>query len=161
MTLRESPVATAGMLIRRPAMEVYEAFIDPAVTAQFWFSKASDRLDAGRPVTWTWEMYGFSTNVDVKKVIPGKKILVDWDAGTETVNTIEWTFSEHSQGRTFVEVRNFDFKGDGDAKVTRAVDSAEGFALVLAGAKAWLEHGIELNAVRDRHPDMLVAGWKD
>ncbi len=58
-------------------------------------------------------------------------------------------------------MRNFDLKGDTDAQVGRAIDSAGGFALVLADAKAWLEHGIELNIVRDAHPDMLVEGWKD
>ena len=31
----------------------------------------------------------------------------------------------------------------------------EGFALVLAGLKALLEHNIRLNLVRDRHPDGL------
>jgi hypothetical protein len=39
--------------------------------------------------------------------------------------------------------------------VAPALDSAGGFALVLAGAKVWREHGIELNLVRDRHPDGL------
>jgi hypothetical protein len=32
-----------------------------------------------------------------------------------------------------------------------AIDATDGFAYVLAGMKAWLEHGIELNLVRDRH----------
>ena len=36
----------------------------------------------------------------------------------------------------------------------KALDSTEGFSLVLAGLKALLEHGVELNLVRDRHPAM-------
>ena len=159
MELHKAPIATAGMLIRKPAGEVYEAFVDPAITTKFWFSKGSDRLDAGRSVTWSWEMYGFSTLVEVKELVPGRKILIEWDAGTDQATTVEWLFSDRA-GNTFVEVRNFDLRGDADAQVGRAIDSADGFALVLAGAKAWLEHGIELNAVRDRHPDMLVEGWK-
>jgi hypothetical protein len=31
----------------------------------------------------------------------------------------------------------------------------QGFTFVLAGLKAWLEHGVELQLVRDRHPDGL------
>lgn len=161
MEFSEKPVATAGMLIRRPATEVYEAFVDPAVTTRFWFARGSDRLDASKSVTWNWKMYGFSTKVEVKELVSGRKILIEWNVGTETVSTVEWTSTERAPGKTFVEVRNFDFKGDRDAKVSGAIDSAEGFALVLAGAKAWLEHGVEFNLVRDRHPDMLVDGWKD
>ena len=36
-----APVASAGMLIRRPTAEVFEAFVDPAITARFWFSAAA------------------------------------------------------------------------------------------------------------------------
>jgi len=36
--------------------------------------------------------------------------------------------------------------------VEQALDSVGGFNLVLAGLKAFLEHGIELNLVRDRFP---------
>ena len=34
-----------------------------------------------------------------------------------------------------------------------------GFALVLAGAKIWLEHGLDPRFVEDRHPDHHVEGW--
>jgi len=60
------PIAKAEMLIRRPVTEVFEAFVNPAITSKFWFSKGSDRLEAGRQVTWDWEMYKFSVPVDVK-----------------------------------------------------------------------------------------------
>jgi len=36
--------------------------------------------------------------------------------------------------------------------VKQAIDSSQGFALVLAGLKALLEHGIRLNLVSDRFP---------
>jgi hypothetical protein len=43
----------------------------------------------------------------------------------------------------------------GFSDAQQALDSTEGFAFVLAGAKAFLEHGIMLNLVRDRFPDGL------
>ena len=43
-------------------------------------------------------------------------------------------------------------KGDTEKLIAQVRDSTEGFALVLAGAKAWLEHGIQLNLVGDRFP---------
>ena len=50
--MRTDPVVTAAMLIRRPASEVFEAFVDPDITTKFWFTKSSGRLVArcGRPM---------------------------------------------------------------------------------------------------------------
>jgi uncharacterized protein YndB with AHSA1/START domain len=35
MALKNKPTAKAQMLIRRPAAEVFEAFVDPAITTKF------------------------------------------------------------------------------------------------------------------------------
>ena len=51
------PVAETKMLVRRPVAEVFEAFLDPAITSRFWFSHASARLQAGRQVRWDWPLY--------------------------------------------------------------------------------------------------------
>ena len=40
------PVAKAEMLIRKPVVEVFEAFVNPAVTTRFWFTKSSGRVEA-------------------------------------------------------------------------------------------------------------------
>jgi hypothetical protein len=37
--------------------------------------------------------------------------------------------------------------------VSQVVDATGGFSLVLAGAKAFLEHAIQLNLIADRFPD--------
>jgi len=52
-----------------------------------------------------------------------------------------------------VSVTNSGFGGNGDKVVKQALDSTGGFALVLAGAKAFLEHNISLNLIADRFPD--------
>ncbi len=44
------------------------------------------------------------------------------------------------------------YGGSDDDVITRALDSTGGFHLVLAAAKAWLEHGVPLNIVRDHAP---------
>lgn len=46
-----SLIAKAEMLIRGPVAEVFEAFVNPAITSQFWFSKGSGRLVVGQQVT--------------------------------------------------------------------------------------------------------------
>ncbi|MER9415252.1 SRPBCC family protein [Mesorhizobium sp. M0306] len=149
MEIRETPTAEAGMLIRRPVADVFEAFVDPAITTKFWFTHGSDRLDSGREISWEWRMYGVSTTVNVSEIVENKKIVMQW---TDPPTTVVWTFAEMPGATTFVEVRNFGFAGSPDEQVKQAIGSTGGFALVLAGAKAWLEQGLTLGLIGDRHP---------
>ena len=155
--VNEGPVAKAEMLIRRPVAEVFEAFANPEITSKFWFSKGSGRLEAGKKVTWHWEMYNFSVPVKVKVLEPNSRIVVEWSAyGAPT--PIEWVFKERPDGTTFVSVTNRGFPGNANEATELALDATEGFAFVLAGAKAFLEHSIRLNLVRDGFPDGLPGG---
>jgi uncharacterized protein YndB with AHSA1/START domain len=154
LQLGEPPVARAAMLIRRPVAEVFQAFVDPAVTAKFWFSRGSGRLEPGAEVAWHWDMYGLSVPVRVKAVEPNARILVEWPGDGGHVE-IEWTFAARPDGTTFVSIANSGFCGEADAVVAQAIGATEGFALVLAGLKALLEHDVSLSLVRDRHPDGL------
>ena len=151
-----APEARAGMLIRRPVAEVFEAFVDPAVTRRFWFSRGSGRLEPGARVHWDWEMYGVGSDVRVKAIEPNRRILIDWDLDAPT--EVEWTFEARGD-HTWVTVTNRGFHGPDP--VAEALDSTGGFALVLAGAKIWLEHGLEPRFVLDRHPDARAEGWAD
>jgi len=146
--------ARAEMLIRRPVAQVFQAFVDPAVTSKFWFTGGSDKLEAGKTVKWDWEMYGFSTTATITAVEPDRRILVEWTAGT-VATTIEWRFHARPDGTTYVAIENYGFQGDLEQVAKQAIGSTEGFAFVLAAAKAWLEHGIQLNLVRDKFPDGL------
>ena len=154
------PVARAELLIRRPVAKVFEAFVDPVVTARFWFSRGTAPLVEGTELEWLWEMYGASTRVRVLDVEPNRLISVDWDIN-KAPTRVEWRFSAFKRGQTWVEIENSGFAGDAEAKLAAALDSTGGFALVLAGAKIWLEHGIEPNFVLDRHPSARVDRWKD
>ena len=151
----QAPVAKAQMLIRRPAPEVFEAFVDPAITSRFWFSKSSGRLAAGQKVRWDWEMYGASTTVDVRAIEPNRRILIEWN-GPDNPSSVEWTFEPTSDSSTFVSVKNWGFRGDAEKIVAQAIDSTSGFSFLLAAAKAYLEHGIDLHLVGDHNPSALV-----
>ena len=52
MTPERGPLAKAEMLIRKPVGQVFEAFVDPAITSLFWFTRGSGRLEPGRQVRW-------------------------------------------------------------------------------------------------------------
>jgi uncharacterized protein YndB with AHSA1/START domain len=150
-----APIVKAGMLIRKPPTEVFQAFVDPAVTSKFWFSKASGKLEAGQRVRWDWEMYGVHDEIAVKAVEPPTRVVFDWSFPNS--NTVEYVFTPHQHG-TMVEITNSGFQGED--VIAQALDSAQGFNIVLCAAKAWLEHGIALNAIADKAPDHNVAGWE-
>ncbi len=152
MEITQTPVAKAEMLIRKPVAEVFEAFVDPCVTTKFWFTKSTGRLEPGKQVKWNWEMFNVSAQVHVKAVEQNKHILVEWsNQGAPT--TVEWFFTPRADETTFVSITNSGFSGTGDERVKQAIDSTEGFTLLLCGAKAFLEHGVLLNLVADRFPD--------
>jgi uncharacterized protein YndB with AHSA1/START domain len=138
MTSMQPPVVKAQMLIRTPAADVFEAFVDPDVTTRFWFTHSSGRLEHGRTLTWTWAMYGVSTQVTVKAVEATRRILIAWD---DPSTDVEWLFEARSDTQI----------------VAQAIDSMGGFSLVLAGLKALMEHGVELKLVGDHAPDAIVA----
>jgi uncharacterized protein YndB with AHSA1/START domain len=148
--------AKAAMLIRKPIHEVFEAFVDPAITTKFWFTKSSGRLAPGAQARWEWEMYGASTEVTVQAFEQDKRLLIEW-SGYEAPNTVEWLFTPLTADTTFVSITNAGFSGDAEAVAAQAVDSTGGFTMVLAGLKALLEHGIQLNLVADRFPPGLEA----
>lgn len=155
LRLTQAPIAKAEMLIRKPAAEVFEAFVDPAITTKFWFTKGSGRLEPGRQIRWDWEMHGVSATVDVLAVEPPARIRIAFPAGEPT--TVEWRFTPLGDDATFVSITNAGFAGDGDEAVKQAIDATEGFTLALAGLKAWLEHGIALDLVADRFPAGLAG----
>ncbi len=151
LPLKQVPIARTGMLIRKPVADVFEAIITPDITTRFWFTRSSGRLEAGKQVQWDWEMYGISIPVTVKAIEPYKRILIEWPSqGGPT--TVEWIFRSMEDCSTFVSITNAGFTGDGDEVVRQAMDSTQGFSLVLAGLKALLEHNVELNLVADRFP---------
>jgi uncharacterized protein YndB with AHSA1/START domain len=156
-TVENGPIAKAEMMIRKPIDEVFNALIDPAVTTQFWFTKSTGKLEAGKRVRWEWEMYGAGTDVDVKEIERNKRILIEWDSYVGRT-PVEWQFAARPDNTTMVKVTNYGFQGED--VVHQAIDSTQGFTFMLAGLKALLEHGIRLDLVADKSPDAHAKGWR-
>lgn len=157
--MSKDPAAKAETMIRAPVAKVFEAFVDPAVTTKFWFSKASGPLKAGETVQWNWEMYGHADDVHVRAIEADRSIIYDW-GGQGNLSRVEMTFTALEDGQTFVQVSNSGFHGDADSVVAQALDSNGGFTTVLCAAKVWLEHGINARLIEDKFPQALAGGWK-
>jgi uncharacterized protein YndB with AHSA1/START domain len=158
MTIKPNPVVTTQMLIRRPAAEVFEAFVDPAITTKFWFTKSTGRLEEDATVRWQWEMYGAAANVLVRELEPPKRILIEWG---EPPSSVEWVFEPYDDEGTIVRISTWDFVGTPDEVLAKAVDAMGGFTSVLASLKALLEHNVRLNLVADHYPANHVPTWHD
>jgi uncharacterized protein YndB with AHSA1/START domain len=151
MTLTRVPVARTGMLIRKPVQQVFQAIVNPEITSNFWFSKGSGRLEAGKRVRWGWESHDVSIEVTAKAVELNSRVLIEWP-GYSGPTQVEWTFQAIPDGTTFVRVSESGWIGDADKLVRYVADSTQGFTLMLAGMKALLEHDIRLNLTLDRYP---------
>lgn len=84
------------------------------------------------------------------EIVPHQKIKINW-GNYETPSVVEWTFKEMKNG-TFVSITNEIATSDAEKLIADLRDSTEGFSLVLANLKAYLEHGIQLNLVTDHFP---------
>lgn len=139
------------MLIKRPVSEVFDAFIDPVITTKVWFTKSSGKLQMGETISWTWEMFDHTVEILVKSIVPNERIQIQWGENKNAL--VSWDFKEIDENRTFVTITNIGFIGISEEVIVQIRDATEGFALVLANLKAYLEHNIELNLISDRYPN--------
>jgi uncharacterized protein YndB with AHSA1/START domain len=149
MTETKIPTVETQMLIRKPAAAVFQAFLDPTITTNFWFTQSSGPLEIGKTITWEWEMYGVSTKVLVKDIIPNKKISIEWG---EPATNVDFEFTALTKETTYVVIKNYGFRETGDELISVIKDSTGGFTTVLDGLKAYLEHNIQLNLIGDKYP---------
>lgn len=149
MQQNNSPVVETQMLIRKSVAIVFEAFIDPSITTQFWFTKSSGRLVTGTELLWEWEMYNASAKVFVKEIEQNKKISIEWGV---PATTVDFHFNALSDDTTYVIIKNYGFDLQNEELIKSLIDSTAGFTTVLDGLKAYLEHGINLNLIADKFP---------
>lgn len=154
MSTPELPFIETQMKIRKPVSEVFNAFIDPAITTHFWFTKSSGKLEQGKKITWEWEMYNVSTTVLVKDIVPNERIVFEW--GEPDTRQVEFSFKTLLDTSTYVTVRETGYKQTGEELIAALKDSTGGFTTVLDGLKAFLEHGIDLNLILDKFPKEVI-----
>lgn len=151
MAEAQNPMVECQMMIRKPIAQVFDAFVDPALTTRFWFTKSSGRLEKGKTVTWEWEMYGAAAEVKVLDVVSNERISIEWD---DPATTVDFEFSELSGETTYVTIKHYGFRQTGNDLIEVIKNNTGGFTTVLDGLKAYLEFGIELNLVRDKFPQI-------
>jgi len=138
----------AQMLIRKPIQEVFEAFINPEITTNFWFTKSTGKLEEGKTIIWEWDMYDAKSEVKVLQIIPNQLIKTEWGLFS---NNVDYEFKEMEKG-TLVIIKSYGYSEKGDELLLVINDNTGGFTTVLDGCKAYLEHGINLKLIEDKFP---------
>jgi len=149
MTNNYIPMVECQMMIRKPVATVFQAFIDPTITTKFWFTHSSGLLEAGKTITWRWEMYNVSDQIKVKEIISNQKITIEWD---NPATIVDFEFTALTEDTTYVVIKNYGFGQTGSELIEIIKNNTGGFTTVLDGLKAYLEFGVELNLVRDKFP---------
>lgn len=137
----QAPAGRACLLIHRPAAEVFEALVNPAITTKFWFREGSGRLEPGKQVQWIFPG-NVSANVAVRAFENDRRVLLDWWTGKERPTTLEWVLTPKGEGATLLSVTHSGFAGDFASVADQANYSTGGFTFVLSWFKAYLEHDL-------------------
>lgn len=136
------------MKIRRPEMDVFQAFTDPDIANKFWFSRSSGKLENAARLTWYWDAAGISREITVEELIPYQHIALSF---TEPAHQLDIYFLDLEQGCTQVRLKNYGFCELGDALHDTIIERSSLLTSVLAGLKSYLEHGIVLGLMEDRN----------
>ena len=152
-------VAGAEMLIRRPVEEVLRPLS----------IRRSPRISGFRAGAGGSNPAGASNGRGSGTISRSTPTLKPWNRTSASSSSGRATaIRRRSNGRSprgrttrSVKVTNEGFRGTIQEAAQMATDATEGFSFVLAGAKAWLEHGIELNLVPHRFPDGLPREGDD
>ena len=138
-------VARAEMLIRRPATEAFDAFVQPELVTRFWLKSTTGPLAQGAQVDWQFMVPGATERVDVTAFDRPNHIAFAWSGSGLDV---DMSFREKPRNTTVVRVEVRGFAGE-DA-TSQAVNATEGFSIVLCDLKVLLESGHSANLVKDK-----------
>lgn len=142
--------AKATIRIRRSPAEVFSAFADAGAMSKFWFTRRDHGLELGESVTWFigGGEDAISFDIRVKELNRPNRIVIEWD-NRGTFTQVAWSIEGTDNGETILTIEESGFTGSKETIVERVLDSTGGFNQVIVAAKAFIEHGIELNVVTD------------
>lgn len=145
--------------INKPRSEVFDAVYDPKkLSGYFTTGGASGPLAEGTTVYWSFAEVPGQYPVIVKKVVPGERIIFEWEAseydefdhsnpppsaGYNT--TVEMVFESVTQESTLVKISEWGWR-ETPQGLTSSYGNCHGWTHMGMCLKAWLEYGINLRA---------------
>lgn len=131
--------------IGKPVGEVFDAVYNPdKLRGYFTTAGASGPLDEGKTVSWEFADHPGAFDVQVKKVVPGKLIILEWPSDEGGYNTrVEMTFEAVDANTTLVSITESGWK-DTPKGLESSYGNCQGWTQMLCCLKAWVEHRINL-----------------
>ena len=129
--------------IGKPAQEVFEAIVDPAQMSNYFISKSSGRMEAGKEVKWRFPEFDMEFPVRIGKIEKNKYVSFHWDSEDGKPLLVEITLTPQKDSSTLVSVTEKDMPHN-EAGIKWLAGNTEGWANFLACLKAWVEYGINL-----------------
>src|SRR5690242_6791691 len=117
--MNSAATVEAQMMIRKPIATVFQAFIDPVVTTNFWFTKSSGKLETEETVTYGYEMYIAWSRVFRKEIILHVLIVTEWG---DPVTKVYYHFKALTNDTTYVTIKNYGFNLSGDQLINAIKD---------------------------------------
>ena len=110
--------------------------VEPDQLKQFWLISADGPLHLNETVHWNFMVEGAEIDTTVKVMETGQRLVWHWSDKSKV--SIDF---EGFDGGTAVTLINDNLPGEGDKIVDSALNATEGFSIVLADLKTWLESG--------------------
>lgn len=130
------------MEIRKPAADIFEAFVDPVAIGNFWFSSSSERWEEGKTITLRYDEYDAEGEILVREVVDHQKIIYEWGREEGEPHVVTISFQEETPGVTIVEVIEDGFDDNDPDLTAKLVDNKEGWVYALTCLKAYVEFGV-------------------
>lgn len=129
------------MKIVKPVTEVFEAIVDPAKMANYWFSSGTGRWEEDKTITLRYEEYDAQGDIKVLEVQVDKKIVFQWgETGEETIVTI--TLKAMDNTSTIIEVNEQGWNENDEELITKLLGNKGGWVYMLTCLKGYLENDI-------------------
>lgn len=141
-----TPIANVSMLIRAPAHDVFNAFLDPATLTRFWLSSASAPLANGKSVTWEFRAPRAIAQTRVRELVQDRRLVLEW----VDEEIAELTFEKRADGHTRLEIQSPVTARTAEDALARVVEATQGYTLVVSNLKVLLETGQSAGLVEDK-----------
>jgi uncharacterized protein YndB with AHSA1/START domain len=132
----------ASLKISKSLHTVFEGIVDPEKMSNYFISKSTGRMEAGKTVTWQFPEFDMSFPVRIDKVETDKFISFYWDDVDGSSTLVEISLKPMDDA-TFVTVTEKN-RDHNEAGIKWLKQNTEGWANFLACLKAYLEYGINL-----------------
>ena len=134
--------------IQKPVEEVFDAVRNPdKLSGYFTNGGASAPLNEGATVEWAFAdtpgQTPFKFPVTVKKVVPNKKIILEWEGSKNGNTTVEVNFEPSGSDSTLVRIAESGWR-ESQEELNRSYGNCMGWSQMLSALKAYTEYGINL-----------------